>query len=173
MIKGTTLRPADRARRIEQLFPLLDHENDEYLRSFKLEVSKDMEVVPARVLPAPPIEFRGKYEEPFQGSWKVMYCRFWPGSVVCRRKLTSFFFANDSWASCTEAQHFLRTASSFLIVNRKFFPPNTWQTTRPVGNILDLTTHYRNLAEAQVRNFVRVLTQTLVEKGNASAVAND
>ncbi|GJJ69830.1 eukaryotic translation initiation factor 2C [Entomortierella parvispora] len=114
MIRGTTLRPSDRAKRIEQLFPLLDHDRDEYLKSFKLEVSKDMEVIPARILSAPEIGFGGRSEKPFQGSWKLG--KLYKGA----------------------------TLSSYGIL------------------VLD---HESSLAEAQVRNFVRVLTQTLVEKG--------
>ena len=134
MIKGTTLRPADRARRIEQLFPLLDHEHDEYLKSFKLEVSKDMEVIPARVLPAPQIEFRGRYEAPIQGSWKVINCKFWSVLVVYRRKLNCHS-ENISWASCTEVRPFLRMAFSSLIVSRKSLPPTiVAQTPQEVCN---------------------------------------
>src|ERR1700678_1215630 len=85
MIKGTCLKPMDRAAKIQQLFPIMNHENDEYIKSFQLEISKEMAVIPARVLPAPMIEFRGANVAPQQGGWQVMKAKVCCVSLCCKK----------------------------------------------------------------------------------------
>jgi len=75
MIKGTCLKPFQRAAKIQANFPVLDFENNEYMKGFKMEVSKDMTVVPARVLTAPKIQYNGAVTaEPQFGGWMVCRC---------------------------------------------------------------------------------------------------
>ncbi|KAF9963509.1 Protein argonaute 10, partial [Mortierella alpina] len=72
MIKGTCLKPFQRAEKIQANFPVLDFENNEYMKGFKMEVSKDMAVVPARVLTAPRIQYNGTVTaEPQFGGWML------------------------------------------------------------------------------------------------------
>ncbi|KAG0205476.1 Protein argonaute 10 [Mortierella sp. GBA30] len=72
MIKGTCLKPHLRAEKIQSSFPVLDFERNEYMKGFQMEVSKEMTVVPARILPAPDILYNGNMTvKPSFGSWQL------------------------------------------------------------------------------------------------------
>ncbi|KAF9924651.1 Eukaryotic translation initiation factor 2C [Linnemannia zychae] len=72
MIKGTCIAPSQRAAKIQASFPILDFEHNEYLKGFQMEISKEMQVVPARVLPPPQVEYRNNVTLiPQFGSWQL------------------------------------------------------------------------------------------------------
>ncbi|KAF9120015.1 Eukaryotic translation initiation factor 2C [Mortierella sp. 14UC] len=72
MIKGTCITPDQRAAKIQASFPVLDFEHNEYLKGFKMEISKEMQVVPARVLPPPQIEYsKNILVNPQFGGWQL------------------------------------------------------------------------------------------------------
>src|SRR5689334_17420530 len=72
MIKGTCITPDQRAAKIQASFPVLDFEHNEYLKGFQMEISKEMQVVPARVLPPPQVEYRNNVSlTPQFGGWQL------------------------------------------------------------------------------------------------------
>ncbi|KAI1316171.1 hypothetical protein EDD11_010343 [Mortierella claussenii] len=72
MIKGTCMNPQKRAEKIANNFRILDFEHNEYMKKFGMEVSKEMTVVPARVLPPPRVSYGNNVQvTPQFGSWQL------------------------------------------------------------------------------------------------------
>jgi len=72
MIKSTCIRPNERVVKIKSLHAMLDFNRNEYMKAFGMEVAKDMTVVPARVLPAPQVQYKGNVSvTPQYGGWQV------------------------------------------------------------------------------------------------------
>ncbi|KAF9181636.1 Eukaryotic translation initiation factor 2C [Haplosporangium sp. Z 11] len=72
MIKGTCIKPNQRAQKIRQSLPVLGFASNQYMKGFKMEVSNDMEVVPGRVLPPPTVEYaRNVSVVPMSGGWQL------------------------------------------------------------------------------------------------------
>ncbi|KAF9432731.1 Eukaryotic translation initiation factor 2C [Entomortierella beljakovae] len=85
MIRSTAIRPHERMAKIRESLRILDFGNNQYLKSFGIQISSEMAVVPARILPAPAIAFSAGKERPNLGSWQVGRGH-WKGSRL------------DSWA---------------------------------------------------------------------------
>ncbi|CAG8457935.1 8826_t:CDS:2 [Funneliformis mosseae] len=75
MIKFTCQQPHVRANKIMQGLDILNYRENEYMRQFGLQVSEEMAVVPARVLPAPKIQYHPSSRDaaftPKDGSWNL------------------------------------------------------------------------------------------------------
>ncbi|CAI2189473.1 4647_t:CDS:2 [Funneliformis geosporum] len=88
MMKFSCRPPQHRAYKIRQGLDILNYRQNEYMRQFGLEVSGEMTVVPARVLPAPKIH----YHHPFfhdttsfvtkDGSWNLRDKKFVTGVTL-------------------------------------------------------------------------------------------
>ncbi|KAF9980022.1 Protein argonaute 10 [Mortierella antarctica] len=117
MIKGTCLKPFQRAEKIQANFQVLDFENNEYMKGFKMEVSKEMTVVPARVLTAPEIQYNGKVTaKPQFGGWQMNPSR----KMVQGAKLTSWgvlVFENEQRFSRSIVTSFVRALTETLAEN--------------------------------------------------------
>ncbi|CAI2165275.1 17043_t:CDS:2 [Funneliformis geosporum] len=76
MTKFTIQRPSVRANKIIQGLEILDYRENEYMRQFGLNVSEEMAVVPARVLPAPTLRYHPSSRDsafvPRNGSWNLI-----------------------------------------------------------------------------------------------------
>lgn len=73
MIKSTCIHPNQRAEKIRGLHADLAFGRNEYMKQFGMEVAKDMTVVPARILPAPQVQYRGTTTVmPAFGGWQVI-----------------------------------------------------------------------------------------------------
>ncbi|KAG0057713.1 Protein argonaute 10 [Gryganskiella cystojenkinii] len=122
MIKGTCLRPQERAQKIQQLFPILNHKNDEYMKSFQMEISEEMTVVPARVLPAPQIAFKsGPPVTPQQGGWQLNASRkMHTGSVLSSYGV--LVFDNEKYFPRANVENFVRELTSTLAENGMSVP---------------------------------------------------
>ncbi|KAF9346601.1 eukaryotic translation initiation factor 2C, 2 [Mortierella sp. NVP85] len=72
MTWSNSIRPNERAQKIKGLYSILDFGHNEYMKAFGMEVAKEMTVVPARVLPAPQVLYKGGVSvSPQFGSWQV------------------------------------------------------------------------------------------------------
>lgn len=72
---------------------MLDFGRNEYMKAFGMEVSKDMTVVPARILPAPQVQYKGNVSvNPQFGGWQVRAKRH-----SCIRMFISDIFYNVHW----------------------------------------------------------------------------
>ncbi|KAF8931279.1 argonaute 1 [Haplosporangium bisporale] len=72
MIRGTCIRPQDRADKIIRNIRQLDISRNEYMREFGLRFENELAVVPARILPPPRIEYARKLMvNPQDGSWRL------------------------------------------------------------------------------------------------------
>ncbi|ORZ05957.1 Piwi domain-domain-containing protein [Lobosporangium transversale] len=72
MIKSTCLRPQARMEKIYDSLRVLDFDRNEYLQRFGMEISREMAVVPARILAPPRIVYRDRVEvTPQFGGWQM------------------------------------------------------------------------------------------------------
>ncbi|KAF0528624.1 Piwi-domain-containing protein [Gigaspora margarita] len=75
MIRFTCQPPNTRANKIMQGVEILDYRRNEYLQQFGMQISREMAVIPARILPTPKIEYHQSSREPiFQpkdGVWNL------------------------------------------------------------------------------------------------------
>ncbi|KAG0225299.1 hypothetical protein BGW42_004511, partial [Actinomortierella wolfii] len=72
MIKEANQRPQDRMRFIQQAMQELDFNNNLHLRDFGFKIESSLERVPARVLPAPAIQYQGdRVVYPENGGWRL------------------------------------------------------------------------------------------------------
>ncbi|KAI8359267.1 Piwi domain-containing protein [Mortierella sp. GBAus27b] len=72
MIRSTCLHPDKRAQKVREIHERLAFDKNEYMKAFGMEVSKDMTVVPARILPVPQVQYRGNVSvTPQFGGWQM------------------------------------------------------------------------------------------------------
>lgn len=72
MIRGTCIKPQDRADKITRNIRQLDISRNEYMREFGLRLENELAVVPARILPPPRIEYaRKSMVDPRDGGWRL------------------------------------------------------------------------------------------------------
>ncbi|CAB4481027.1 unnamed protein product [Rhizophagus irregularis] len=75
MMKFTRQNPNVRANKIHDGLNILNYKGNEYLKQFGMEVSKDMAVVNARILPTPTIQYHQSSREhrvrPNGGAWNL------------------------------------------------------------------------------------------------------
>ncbi|KAF9910844.1 Protein argonaute 10 [Linnemannia zychae] len=72
MLRAATMKPDARIHKIMQSLQTLDFKNNPFLQAFGMSISERMSNVPARILPAPKIEFaRGVKVQPRQGAWEL------------------------------------------------------------------------------------------------------
>ena len=75
MIKFTVQPPNDRANKINQGLEILNYRQNEYMQQFGLQVSNEMAVVQARVLPPPKLQYHPSSREasffPRNGKWNL------------------------------------------------------------------------------------------------------
>ncbi|KAG0344622.1 Eukaryotic translation initiation factor 2C [Podila humilis] len=117
MIKGTCMKPEMRAGKIRANINSLNFDANEYMKSFKLSVDKDMAVVPARVLPAPQILYAlEKRTKPQFGGWKLdPSLKAFSGA-----KLSSWgvlVYENEQKFPKTVVNSFLRELTTTLVEN--------------------------------------------------------
>ncbi|KAG0279423.1 argonaute 1 [Linnemannia exigua] len=85
MLRAASMKPDARIRKIAQSIQTLDFRNNQFLQAFGMNISDRMSNVPARILPAPRIEFaRGVKAEPRQGSWELNASQQYLGGVTLR-----------------------------------------------------------------------------------------
>lgn len=117
MIKGTCITPDQRAAKIQASFPVLDFEHNEYLKGFQMEISKEMQVVPARVLPPPQVEYRNNISlTPQFGGWQLNPSR----KMVQGATLSSWgvlIFENENRLRRPEVDNFIRELVGTLAEN--------------------------------------------------------
>ncbi|OAQ28263.1 Piwi-domain-containing protein [Linnemannia elongata AG-77] len=117
MIKGTCITPDQRAAKIQASFPVLDFEHNEYLKGFQMEISKEMQVVPARVLPPPQVEYRNNVSlTPQFGGWQLNPSR----KMVQGATLSSWgvlIFENENRLRRPEVDNFIRELVGTLAEN--------------------------------------------------------
>lgn len=73
MIRATTQKPAERMKSIQEAVDnTLKYANNPYMKSLGFEVKPEMMSVPARILPAPSVVFKGNKTAPGQdGAWNI------------------------------------------------------------------------------------------------------
>ncbi|KAH9251608.1 hypothetical protein BASA81_010517 [Batrachochytrium salamandrivorans] len=73
MIRATVQRPADRQKMIQDAADrILRYEKNDHMKSFGLEIGTKMMSVPARILPAPKVVFKGgKAMSGAEGAWNL------------------------------------------------------------------------------------------------------
>ncbi|KAF8933946.1 Eukaryotic translation initiation factor 2C [Haplosporangium bisporale] len=117
MIKGTCMRPQQRAAKIMSNIAKLKFESNEYMQAFNLEVDKEMAVVPARVLEAPKILYASNATcVPEFGGWKLDKRR----KMYAGSKLQSWgvlVYESEEKFGKTIVEAFLRDLTSTLIEN--------------------------------------------------------
>lgn len=117
MIKGTCMRPQQRADKIMNNIATLKFESNEYMKAFKLEVDKEMAVVPARVLQAPKIQYANNAMcTPSFGGWKLDQSR----KMYAGSKLQSWgvlVYESEHRFAKAIVESFLRNLTSTLIEN--------------------------------------------------------
>ncbi|KAF9921955.1 Protein argonaute 10 [Linnemannia zychae] len=85
MLRAASMKPDARIQKIRQSFQTLDFRNNQFLQAFGMSISDRMADVPARVLPAPRIEFaRGVKVDPRQGSWELNASQQYLGGATLR-----------------------------------------------------------------------------------------
>ncbi|CAJ0909392.1 5960_t:CDS:10 [Entrophospora sp. SA101] len=86
MIKFTCLQPHVRANKILNGITLLNYRDNEYLRQFGLRVNGEMEVIPARILPTPTVQYHASSREsnfqPRDGVWNLRDKKVATGSTL-------------------------------------------------------------------------------------------
>ncbi|CAB4481800.1 unnamed protein product [Rhizophagus irregularis] len=86
MIKFTCQPPSARANKILASLNILDYQNNEYLKQFGMEISNDMTVVNARILPTPIIQYHQTSKEnriePKGGEWNLRDKRVATGATL-------------------------------------------------------------------------------------------
>ncbi|KAG0012896.1 Eukaryotic translation initiation factor 2C [Podila clonocystis] len=117
MIKGTCMRPQQRADKIMNNIATLKFESNEYMKAFNLEVDKEMAVIPARVLQPPKIQYANYATcNPSFGGWKLSQShKMYTGS-----KLESWgvlVYESEQRFAKTIVEAFLRDLTSTLIEN--------------------------------------------------------
>lgn len=117
MIKGTCIGPQQRAAKIQASFPVLDFEHNEYLKGFKMEISKEMEVVPARVLPPPEIMYRNNISlTPRDGGWQLNPSRkMYQGATLSAWGI--LIFENERRLPTPQVENFVRELTGTLAEN--------------------------------------------------------
>ncbi|KAG0321603.1 Protein argonaute 10 [Linnemannia gamsii] len=122
MIRGTCIGPDQRAAKIQASFPVLDFEHNEYLKGFQMEISKEMQVVPARVLPPPEIEYRNNISlTPRDGGWQLNPSR----KMVQGATLSSWgilVFENERRLPKSQVENFVRELTGTLAENGMSVP---------------------------------------------------
>ncbi|KAK3836299.1 MAG: Piwi domain-containing protein [Linnemannia gamsii] len=122
MIKGTCINPSQRAAKIQASFPVLDFEHNEYLKGFQMEISKEMQVVPARVLAAPQIEYRNNVTvNPAFGGWQLNPSRkMYQGATLSSWGI--LVFENERRLPKHEIDNFVRELTGTLAENGMSVP---------------------------------------------------
>src|SRR2546423_7260836 len=110
MIKFTCQQPGVRANKISQGLQILNYRQNEYMQNFGLEVSNDMAVVNARVLPAPKLQYHPSSRDasfvPRDGAWNLRDKKVATGATLGSWACIVFSSERD----CPEqaVKHFIR-----------------------------------------------------------------
>src|ERR1043166_6528796 len=95
MVNFTCQPPDVRAHKIKQGLKILGYQQNEYMQQFGFEVSNDMAVVQARVLPTPEIQYREASLTPKDGSWNLRDKKLATGSTLCSWACVVFGSSRD------------------------------------------------------------------------------
>ncbi|CAB5379107.1 unnamed protein product [Rhizophagus irregularis] len=110
MYKFTCQPPCTRANKIQAGLNILDYQNNEYLKQFGMEVSNNMTVVNARILPTPTIQYhptsRENRIEPKHGVWDLKNKRVATGATLGSWSVLAF--SNERELPNQAIKHFLR-----------------------------------------------------------------
>lgn len=85
MIKIAVTKPPQRRRDIESMVAGLSLTNDQHLRYYGVEFERQFSQTPARILPAPSVDFRqGKQNPGFSGRWRLDQgnIKFWKPNLA-------------------------------------------------------------------------------------------
>ncbi|PKC01525.1 Piwi-domain-containing protein [Rhizophagus irregularis] len=107
IFRFTCQPPNVRANKISQGLSILDYQNNEYLKQFGMEVSNNMTVVNARILPTPTIQYhptsREKRIEPKGGVWNLRDKKVATGATLSSWSVLAFLNLHNQ-----VIKHFLR-----------------------------------------------------------------
>src|SRR5579864_6472095 len=99
MIKFTCQPPNVRAYKISKSLQILNYRQNEYMQQFGLQVSNEMAVVQARVLPPPKIQYHHSSREasftPRNGAWNMRYKKVATGATLGSWACTVFGSERD------------------------------------------------------------------------------
>ncbi|CAG8663706.1 17322_t:CDS:10 [Rhizophagus irregularis] len=91
--------PTIRANRIQTGLNILNYQNNEYLKQFGIEVSNNMAVVNARILPTPTIQYHQSSREscvrPNCGSWNLRDKKVINGAILSSWSVLAFLSYKD------------------------------------------------------------------------------
>lgn len=77
MIKVAATSTDIRKNKIMDMLKMIAHNQSPTLKQFGIEVGTGFTNVPARILPAPTLEYKGeKTVKPFKGQWRIDQCQF-------------------------------------------------------------------------------------------------
>ncbi|KAG8946515.1 hypothetical protein FRC00_009539 [Tulasnella sp. 408] len=71
VLQFSTLKPQIRLQRIREGFQFLEYSQNQYLRDFGISIDPNPLRLEARVLPAPELQYNGKFERPQGGTWRT------------------------------------------------------------------------------------------------------
>ncbi|PKY23704.1 Piwi-domain-containing protein [Rhizophagus irregularis] len=110
MFKFTCQPPSVRANKILNGLNILDYRNNEYLKQFGMEVSNNMTVVNARILPTPTIQYHPTSKEnriePKHGVWDLKNKRVATGATLGSWSVLAF--SNQRELPNQAIKHYLR-----------------------------------------------------------------
>ncbi|PKK58711.1 Piwi-domain-containing protein, partial [Rhizophagus irregularis] len=99
MTKFARQNPTIRANRIQTGLNILNYQDNRYLKQFGMEVSNDMTVVNARILPTPTIQYhqssRKSHVRPNGGSWNLRDKKVINGAILSSWSVLAFLSYKD------------------------------------------------------------------------------
>ncbi|CAG8488744.1 11583_t:CDS:10 [Funneliformis caledonium] len=168
MIKFTCQSPHMRANKIKQGVDILSYRKNDYLKQFGLEVTNDMIVIQARVLPVPTLQYHPSSREhtfqPRDGSWNLKDKKVAQGAVLGSWSILAFGSERDLPTQSIQA--FIRELVITCQENGMSVPNRTppIMHTNPQGDIegtLKTSWLYAgNAAKAQPQLIICILPNT-------------
>ncbi|GES81009.1 piwi domain-containing protein [Rhizophagus clarus] len=134
MIKFARQNPSLRANMINEGLNILNYRNNEYLRQFGMDISNDMAVVKARVLPTPTIQYQSSFE-PENGAWDLRNKRLATGATLGSWSVLVFLNEDDLPDGVIEVfmREFVNTCQYTGLNVPNKHPPLS--RANPIGNI--------------------------------------
>ncbi|CAG8434509.1 675_t:CDS:2, partial [Scutellospora calospora] len=168
MIKFTCQPPHMRANKINQGVEILNYRGNEYLQQFGMNVSNDMIVAPARIIPTPTLQYHPSSREPVlvprEGSWNLRDKKVAQGATLGSWSIITF--GSDQEFPLQSVQAFLRELIITCQDNGMNIPNKTppIMHANPQGDVESVLKaawlHAGNAAKAQPQLIVCILPNT-------------